>query len=217
MSPSFLLSGCFVLAFLVALSIGQYDQFLLNPVASDTGCPEFPNPFFQCYRPMQPVEIQNRRAQQNDFIDAVPKISYPLPTSGSDLDPFSNSPRFFHHMKPGAHWFDWSHGTKPHDKKPIVKGPAGPPGPPGIQGPPGYKGKGGPPGPKGSDGMTGYKGEKGDTGYPGTPGTPGEKGVMGYPGPPGPPGPKGEPCDCYVYTTTVPSTKATAARSLTGR
>lgn len=34
----------------------------------------------------------------------------------------------------GAHWFDWSHGTKPHDKKPIVKGHAGPPGPPGIQG-----------------------------------------------------------------------------------
>lgn len=65
MSPSFPLSGCFVLAFLVDLSIGQYDQFLLNPVASDTGCPEFPNPFFQCYRPMQPVEIQNRRAQQN--------------------------------------------------------------------------------------------------------------------------------------------------------
>jgi hypothetical protein len=107
-----------------------------------------------------------------------------------------------HCKKIGAHWFDWSHGTKPHDKKPIVKGPAGPPGPPGIQGdlsisfanncvakfpidcftidrlfgftgPPGYKGKGGPPGPKGSDGMTGYKGEKGDTGYPGTPGTPG--------------------------------------------
>jgi hypothetical protein len=66
MSPSFLLNGCTILAFLVAFSIGQYDEFGLNPVASsDTICPDFPNPFLQCYHRGQLFEIQSRRAQQH--------------------------------------------------------------------------------------------------------------------------------------------------------
>nr|CAH0108992.1 unnamed protein product [Daphnia galeata] len=217
MSPSFLLNGCTILAFLVASSIGQYDEFRLNPVASsDTICPDFPNPFLQCYHHGQLFEIQSRRAQQHG------DPSYALPASDSNLDLFTNSPRYFNHLKSGAHWFDWPHTTiKAYNKKPSIKGEKGEkgwpgtPGPYGPPGPPGYKGNDGSPGPKGPDGMTGYKGDKGDSGYPGTPG---EKGVMGYPGAPGNPGPKGEPCSCYetttssttkAYSTAIPTTSAT--------
>jgi hypothetical protein len=66
MSPSFLLNGCTILAFLVAFSIGQYDEFGLNPVASSNKiCPDVPYPFLQCYHHGQLLEIQSRRTQQH--------------------------------------------------------------------------------------------------------------------------------------------------------